>query len=1432
MLTCDTGSLPPLACPACPSGGDDAWLAALKGEVRGEEMDGVALSPPVFAASDSAPLGLDEDELGPELDTNLAGHCSVTRGPPLRRIALRYQRASFQIRAHLADRNSCLPPGPPSPPRFETDGHTVAIASCMRFVSLGDRKTRKTISPPSGTHSKLFHSPPRYLEFDAIQILVRTSLPDPAAALPMLSDCDAFQPSQAGTGVALAGNDPAINADITELPRRRLGDAPETSGLRKRAWMLRALLAEKEKLRFEKELEEASFVATVEQLTGMVDQPTLRTLTPDYSLRYYCRPIFSERDARRVSSPHSPPSNLHAFQLFIAITIRDVAPADTQYSNELSSWLILPEPPLYPLSSAIAYGGSSLNRVESTILSTVQTIPRCCPQSAIAYGGSSLNRVESTILSTVQTIGFSKKNEHLANEDADTAQRRYYHCLTLESSDESDFCPSLHAPPQYEKTCVQAQAGTGVALAGNDPAIDADITELPRRRLGDAPETSGLRKRRAGDEESVGELTRVTKVHVVPHRENEPTRKFIDHSRFTNEIARANEQYGDQAETNVECDVQRASEQKHHADPRERELQLDELETLYSDVCDKLDAAEGVIVHIHREHIKKERDWNAMQTYLERQLAVKDAEWNKRFIEQNVLIQTQIRDIQQANARLSSELQSAQEQSGQLTKIQAAMSLGPHAPSGNATPSTKNNCQRSDPDLSVPPEVLPYPESISSVVEGGSPSGANLGTNPSTDADTVPPLRAFQSGAHQQDPSSTNFTSGCNAPAPPPSTSQSRPTHQQGCQPPMGGNTFSSQAYSRRRRSRPKNPTAANSPKKSDTAKVGRPLRASPTFTDSRVRELSVYEHKIGIESGLVDAPRPSWIAPEEVDVARSPPADKHANILQSPATQRNPEEAWNRIPDDERLKIMKMLADDFCLKLLANRQKLVSSNGQLFVQDLYQLSALDGWLTGSVINAWVKLLDDESPAITKVLPTGHYVQLLRTISRPTKADKEFDWHGVLRGSRRLRVHPSSLCPFCATTEALLARASPAMQTLPPQTGTVEPRGNVNVSLSDYQGCSIPLHATNFEAGREKHDRDGRRKYWLIWEIDRFHAVVTEPTARQAYLSKYPDARALTFTTYEQVQLALPGLCHRTHGKCRAANEARLAASKANNMVVVKDCHATDVSLNHDELPDASRCNKSVIPRPRDLSSNKKPKFTDGTTDADFDHPTDNSTPSFDLRVNVPLPVPWFVVGRAYLTQDRVTAKRLYATYGGSVLACASFRGAVDMIMIIECRRSEGPRSLWFILEDGSLTNDIDEAERLVQSHPFHLVQTSPDFATAALRAVTVARLYAPQQDAQDGMTWWLLSNDVITTECDKALRALRDTGGYLYPCSSIHHAYRRLLESTRFSILGEIWFVLSDCSIVGNIEELLRRPVFARRLIYCFPTFDLAVDKCAMMLL
>ncbi|KAJ6601492.1 hypothetical protein B0H10DRAFT_2230603 [Mycena sp. CBHHK59/15] len=413
---------------------------------------------------------------------------------------------------------------------------------------------------------------------------------------------------------------------------------------------------------------------------SLADAVSSSTLTPDYSLRYYCRPIFSERDARRVSSPHSPPSNLHAFQLFIAITIRDVAPADTQYSNELSSWLILPEPPLYPLSSAIAYGGSSLNRVESTILSTVQTIPRCCPQSAIAYGGSSLNRVESTILSTVQTIGFSKKNEHLANEDADTAQRRYYHCLTLESSDESDFCPSLHAPPQYEKTCVQA-AGTGVALAGNDPAIDADITELPRRRLGDAPETSGLRKRRAGDEESVGELTRVTKVHVVPHRENEPTRKFIDHSRFTNEIARANEQYGDQAETNVECDVQRASEQKHRADLRERELQLDELETLYSDVCDKLDAAEGVIARINREHIMKESQWNAQEEHLKSLLAIREDEWKQRFVDKRTSAELQLRTLRQANTQLSSQVR---EQAAESARLRQVSSLRP-ATTGRTT---------------------------------------------------------------------------------------------------------------------------------------------------------------------------------------------------------------------------------------------------------------------------------------------------------------------------------------------------------------------------------------------------------------------------------------------------------------------------------------------------------------------------------------------------------------------------------------------------------------------------------------------------------------------------------------------------------------------------------------------------------------------------
>ncbi|KAJ7152643.1 hypothetical protein C8R43DRAFT_1003132 [Mycena crocata] len=39
------------------------WLAALEGEVRGEEMDGVALSPPTFAAADPAHLDPDDDAL-------------------------------------------------------------------------------------------------------------------------------------------------------------------------------------------------------------------------------------------------------------------------------------------------------------------------------------------------------------------------------------------------------------------------------------------------------------------------------------------------------------------------------------------------------------------------------------------------------------------------------------------------------------------------------------------------------------------------------------------------------------------------------------------------------------------------------------------------------------------------------------------------------------------------------------------------------------------------------------------------------------------------------------------------------------------------------------------------------------------------------------------------------------------------------------------------------------------------------------------------------------------------------------------------------------------------------------------------------------------------------------------------------------------------
>ncbi|KAJ6601470.1 hypothetical protein B0H10DRAFT_2230588 [Mycena sp. CBHHK59/15] len=404
-------------------------------------------------------------------------------------------------------------------------------------------------------------------------------------------------------------------------------------------------------------------------------------------------------------------------------------------------------------------------------------------------------------------------------------------------------------------------------------------------------EPSGPTKRRAGDEEGVGGLPRVTKVHVVPHRESEPTRKYIKHletelsaareraanveSRFrvwrghasgldtklkkitrdleeqasrqaenirlVDEIARAHKQFGDQAETP-------ASEQKHHADLRDRELQLDELDRMYSDVCDKLDAAEGVIAHINREHKMKEKSWNAEQKCLKHQLDVKDEEWKKRFADQNTLVENQTRVIQQVNAQLSSELQSAREQITEMKNMQA--------------PSTTNNYQRTDPDVPMPrvsthPEVPQHPESTPPVDKEGVQlsSGANSGLNPNTGI--VPPLLgSSQSRARQQDgrppssanfasgrsapapppspgqsrpsdssthqqggqpPSSANFASGRSAPAPPPSPGQSRPsdssTHQQGGQPPPGGNTNSlhstPQAHSRQRHSRPRNSTAA-----------------------------------------------------------------------------------------------------------------------------------------------------------------------------------------------------------------------------------------------------------------------------------------------------------------------------------------------------------------------------------------------------------------------------------------------------------------------------------------------------------------------------------------------------------------------------------------------------------------------------------------------
>ncbi|KAJ7717490.1 hypothetical protein DFH07DRAFT_1012653, partial [Mycena maculata] len=155
-------------------------------------------------------------------------------------------------------------------------------------------------------------------------------------------------------------------------------------------------------------------------------------------------------------------------------------------------------------------------------------------------------------------------------------------------------------------------------------------------------------------------------------------------------------------------------------------------------------------------------------------------------------------------------------------------------------------------------------------------------------------------------------------------------------------------------------------------------------------------------------ASRPPWIARAE-DIQETVPMES-----QTTDAIIGPDPADGLQFGDEKIAMIKatamtmshsekLSADDFCLKLVAQRHKLVGTAGPLFVDHLYRVSSLDGWFNCDVVNEWAKHLDSISPPNTKVVQNGFFNQLRTNTKAMVNDAKKLEnwWNRFLRGTRK-----------------------------------------------------------------------------------------------------------------------------------------------------------------------------------------------------------------------------------------------------------------------------------------------------------------------------------------------------------------------------------------------------------------------------------------------
>jgi hypothetical protein len=108
-------------------------------------------------------------------------------------------------------------------------------------------------------------------------------------------------------------------------------------------------------------------------------------------------------------------------------------------------------------------------------------------------------------------------------------------------------------------------------------------------------------------------------------------------------------------------------------------------------------------------------------------------------------------------------------------------------------------------------------------------------------------------------------------------------------------------------------------------------------------------------------------------------------------------------MPDVTFVSILDILqADEFSLRLLGHRTKLIGASGSFFIDHLDRLSRLDGWINCDIINEWATKPNNSSSADIRVLQNGFFNTIRKNCKLLKEEKLEIWWAKFIRGSNKV----------------------------------------------------------------------------------------------------------------------------------------------------------------------------------------------------------------------------------------------------------------------------------------------------------------------------------------------------------------------------------------------------------------------------------------------